>query len=194
MRQDALRTLLVVADRPHPWAFLRDRLDSERVAVAWAAPPALDGALTALAPALWMVAGTGAGPLPAAARLRGRLLAWAWVGPPPADLPVRPAVHDDWRALAADAARGLSTRLAGVGLAPGLGLVLPDGTFRARTQELEALLGTHPAGIELAGPGAGAQRAARRAAAAIERLGLALNVVMDAGRIGLSARERVGAA
>jgi hypothetical protein len=193
MRQDALRTLLVVSDRPHPWAFLRDRLDPERVAVAWAAPPALDAALTALAPALWMVAGTGVGALPAAARLRGRLLGWAWVGPAPEDLPVQPAICDDWRALAANAERGLSTQLAGVGLAPGLGLVLPDGTFRARTQELEALLGAHPAGIDLAGAGAIAQRAARRAAAAIERLGLPLNVVTDAGRIGLSADERVGA-
>ena len=35
MGADARRTLLVVSERPHPWALLRDWLDPELVSVAW---------------------------------------------------------------------------------------------------------------------------------------------------------------
>src|SRR5262245_6018261 len=70
MRQAALRTLLVVSERPHPWAFLRDRLDPDLVTVSWARPADAERA-----GAPWMLAGSGAhaGGL---AAFRDRLLCW----------------------------------------------------------------------------------------------------------------------
>src|SRR5258708_40152658 len=100
MRQAALRTRLVVSERPHPWAFLRDRLDPDLVTVAWTRPAGAGGCA-----APWMLAGTGpeAGAL---AALRGRLLCWRWVGPAPAGLPPEPPPRAGWHAGAAAAERG----------------------------------------------------------------------------------------
>src|SRR5215471_4158341 len=68
MRQAALRTLLVVSERPHPWAFLRDRLDPDLVTVSWARPA--DAGRTG---APWTLAGAGA-QTGALAAFRDRLL------------------------------------------------------------------------------------------------------------------------
>jgi hypothetical protein len=54
MGADARRTVLVVSERPHPWALLRDWLDPELVSVAWLRP---GQAAAGLAP--WLVAGDG---------------------------------------------------------------------------------------------------------------------------------------
>ena len=78
MRQAALRTLLVVSERPHPWAFLRDRLDPDLVTVEWSRPAA-----AGRASAPWMVAGAGDDPGRLAA-FAERLICWRWVGPAPA--------------------------------------------------------------------------------------------------------------
>src|SRR5260370_29187030 len=138
MRQAAMRTLLVVSERPHPWAFLRDRLDPDLVTVSWARPGEAAGWS-----APWMLAGTGPDAAGLAA-LRDRLVCWRWVGEVPPGLPARPHVSSDWQDLAAAAERALTTRLARVRLAPGCGLVLPDGTYLPRAAGLEALLGRHP--------------------------------------------------
>ena len=149
MRQAALRTLLVVSERPHPWAFLRDRLDPDLVTVAWARP---SDAGAARAP--WTLAGTGAAAAGLEA-LRGRLICWRWVGPAPADLPARPHPHRDWQEVAAATERALDVRLAGLRLAPGGGLVLRDGSYLSRAAGLEALLAAHPDGLEVGRPTAG---------------------------------------
>ncbi|HSR23891.1 MAG TPA: hypothetical protein VLW53_10100, partial [Candidatus Eisenbacteria bacterium] len=128
--QAALRTLLVVSERPHPWAFLRDRLDPELVTVAWARPAGA-GALGVP----WMVIGAG-GDGSAGGAFRDRLLCWRWVGPTPAGLPAAPTRCRDWQEGAAGVERALAVRLAGLRLAPGCGLVLPDGSYLPRAAGL----------------------------------------------------------
>jgi hypothetical protein len=185
MGADARRTLLVVSERPHPWVHLRDWLDPELVSVAWLRP---GQAAAWLVP--WLVAGDGA----AAPAGVGGLAAWHWVGPPPR-LPVRPVVHEDWRALAADAQRRLAVRLAGVRLAPGAGLVLPDGSYVSRADGLEALLASHPEGLEaVGGDRARLLAAGRRAQLLLERHRLPLRVVRAGARLTLRETADVGAA
>ncbi|HKF77605.1 MAG TPA: hypothetical protein VKF59_15805 [Candidatus Dormibacteraeota bacterium] len=183
MLRDALRTLVVVSERPHPWAFLRDRLDPDLVTVAWARP----GDPAALAVTPWLLAGDGCGRVPGLAHLRGRLLACRWVGRPPVELPVTPVLRPDWRAVAADAEQALNATVAGLRLAPGSGLVLPDGSFVARAPELEALLSAHPDGLSAAG--LGRRRAVRRAQALLERHRLPLRVACAAGSLRLTALD-----
>jgi hypothetical protein len=179
MRRDGLRTLLVVSDRPHPWAFLRDRLPPDLVRVAWTRP---DGTPE---PAPWMVAGTGSGPAPALRGLRGRLFGCRWVGPAPADLPARPVAREDWRAVAADAERGLAARLAGLRLAPGAGLVLPDGGFLPGAPDLEALLSAHPDGLAVDRPDRRLRESVRRVRAVLDRQRLPLAVTSAGGLLAL---------
>jgi hypothetical protein len=187
MRQAALRTLLVVSERPHPWAFLRDRLDPDLVTVSWVRP-----AEAGRAAAPWMLAGAGAdtGDL---SRFRDRLLGWWWVGIPPAGLPAPPLPCGDWHELAAAAERALAVRLAGVRLAPGRGLVLPDGTYLSHAAGLEALLGAHPGGLLVGAPTARLRAAAARADALLRRHRLPLRVAWDGGRLALAEEPGVRA-
>jgi hypothetical protein len=178
MRQAALRTLLVVSERPHPWAFLRDRLDPELVTVAWARP-----AEAGRAGAPWMLAGHGA-PAAALSAFRDRLLCWRWVGPVPEGLPASPTPCRDWHELAAAAERSLAACVAGLRLAPGSGLVLPGGGYLPRAAGLEALLAAHPDGLPAAG--ARPRAAARRAGELLRRHGLPLRLAWDGGRVALA--------
>src|SRR5262249_52511508 len=136
----AVRTVLVLSERPHPWAFLRDSLNPELVSVEWARPSQL-GAHVALG-VPWSVAGTGTRP-PNLAHRAGTLFSCRWVGPAPDRLPVRPLIRPSWQAIASDLEQALSVDLRGLRLAPGRGLRLPDGSFVSRVAELEALLGAH---------------------------------------------------
>jgi hypothetical protein len=184
MQQAALRTLLVVSERPHPWAFLRDRLDPDLVTVSWARP-----ADAGRHGAPWMLAGAGAcadGNLASLAAFRDRLLCWRWVGPPPSDLPVAPLPCRDWHQVAADAERALAARVGGVRLAPGCGLVLPGGAYLPRAAGLEALLGAHPDGLAVGPPTRRLRAAAARADDLLRRHGLPLRIAWDGGRLTLS--------
>ncbi|HXM54697.1 MAG TPA: hypothetical protein VOB72_04845 [Candidatus Dormibacteraeota bacterium] len=183
MRQAALRTLLVVSERPHPWAFLRDRLDPELVTVAWARP-----ADAGRSGAPWMLAGAGpdAGGVDA---FRDRLLCWRWVGPAPRGLPAPAAEYEDWQRVAAGVEHALAVRLGGLRLAPGCGLVLPDGSYLPRAAGLEALLGAHPDGLEVGVPTARLRAAVRRVADLLRRHRLPLRVAWGDGRLGLTERE-----
>src|SRR5215472_4891395 len=58
----AIRTVLVLSERPHPWAFLRDSLNPELVSVAWARPAEVGTHMVAVQP--WAIAGTGSQPAP----------------------------------------------------------------------------------------------------------------------------------
>jgi hypothetical protein len=179
--QAALRTLLVVSERPHPWAFLRDRLDPELVTVAWARPAGAGGLA-----APWMLAGAGDDASGLAAALRDRLLCWRWVGPAPAGLPAAPIPCRDWHQVAAGAERALAMRLAGLRLAPGCGLVLPDGAYLPRAAGLEALLAAHPDGLAVGTPSARLRAAAARSDALLRRHGVPLRVAWTGGRLGLA--------
>ena len=181
----ALRTVLVVSERPHPWAFIRDRLDPALATVAWARPAGVSAALTRATP--WAVAGAGAEPASDLTRLDGRLVRCLWVGPAPEGLPARPTAFPDWQSVASDLERSLAVRLGGLRLAPSRGLLLPSGGFVSHVAELEALLGAHPNGIEI-----DRQRlrvAARRVAAQLERHRVPLRVQCSGGRLILAAIE-----
>jgi hypothetical protein len=181
----ALRTVLVLSERPDPWAFLRDRLDPELVSVAWAQPATCAVALAETVP--WTIAGNGTQPAPDLSQLEGKLFVCRWVGPAPDGLPVRPLVCRDWQAMSADLERALARSLRGVRLAPGAGLLLADGSFVSRVGELEVLLGAHPAGIQVAGS---ARSAARRVNALINRLGLPFRVRRTGDTIALAENHR----
>ncbi|HKA13007.1 MAG TPA: hypothetical protein VKI99_21310 [Candidatus Dormibacteraeota bacterium] len=181
----AIRTVLVLSERPHPWAFIRDSLDPELVSVEWARPSEFGAHVAMALP--WSVAGTGAQPAPDLAHLAGTLFSCRWVGPAPDRLPVRPLIRPSWQAISTDLQQALGVRLRGLRLAPGGGLRLPDGSFVSRVGELEALLSTHPDGIELVGRTA--REPARRMSALIGRLGLPLQVRCAGGRIRLAEAE-----
>src|SRR6266487_4461707 len=176
MRRDALRTLLVVSERPHPWAFLRDHLRPDLVSVAWTRPAEAGAAVAGLAPVPWMLVGTGVEPVAGLEPLGDHLVGCRWVGRPPEALPLRPAPLPHWRAVAADVERALGVRLAGLRLAPGCGLVLPDGSFLERTAELEALLSAHPDGLPVRRRTRRLRSIAHSMAGVLERHGLPLRV------------------
>src|SRR5262249_8660908 len=96
----AIRTVLVLSERPHPWAFLRDTLNPELVGVAWARPAEVGTNPVAVLP--WAVAGTGTRPAPNLAPLAGTLFGCRWVGPAPEHLPVRPLIRPTWQAISSD--------------------------------------------------------------------------------------------
>jgi hypothetical protein len=180
MRQAAVRTLLVVSERPHPWAFLRDRLDPDLVSVAWARP-AEAGACAAP----WMLAGTGLDAPDGLSALRGRLLGWRWVGPAPPGLPAPPLLCPDWHGVAASAERALAVTLAGLRLAPACGLVLPDGSYLAGAAGLEALLAAHPDGLEVGVSTPHLRRVVRRTAGLLQRHRLPLRLAWAGTRLAL---------
>jgi hypothetical protein len=108
---------------------------------------------------------------------------------------VSPVVHGDWRALAADAQRRLAVRLAGLRLAPGAGLVLPDGSYLSRAGVLEALLAAHPEGLDpIGGDRSRLLAAGRRAQLLLERHRLPLRVARAGTRMALQVTADVGAA
>ncbi|HEY4025186.1 MAG TPA: hypothetical protein VGO86_02050 [Candidatus Dormibacteraeota bacterium] len=181
MRQAALRTLLVVSERPHPWAFLRDRLDPDLVTVAWMRP-----SRTGVHAAPWMVAGDGCQPPRDVAALRDRLVCWRWVGEAPEGLPAAPVLCPDWHHVAAGAERALGMCLGGLRLAPGGGLVLPDGSYLSRAAELEALLAAHPDGLTVGPPTPRLRAAVRRAGDLLRRHRLPLRVARVDGRLALA--------
>jgi hypothetical protein len=184
MRGDPSRTVLVISEQPHPWALLRDRLAGELASIAWARPSQVAKAVAALDPGPWMVA--GGEPLllsPALEALRGRLFAAHWVEEPPGDLPVVPVRHVSWRGLVEVVAQRLSVRVVGVRLAPGCGLVLPDGAVITHTSSLEGLLAAYPDGLEVARMDPRLRSAVRRAALTLERHHLPLKVVTEDRRV-----------
>ena len=192
--RDPRRTLLVVSERPHAWAYLRDRLEGRRVSVAWAPADRLATALAGLSTAPWVLAGDVPS-LPAAglARLQGQLFLACWVGPAPPGLPVRARLHSAWRDVGAAIEQALVAEAAGLRLADTRGLLLPDGSCVRAGAALEALLAAHPEGLELEGGGGGIGPLVRRARTSLRRAGLPLDVSVAGGHVGLLARSDVGA-
>lgn len=189
--RDPTRTVLVIADQPHSWAMLRDRLDPELAHVAWARPDEAAGVIAALDPGPWVVAG-GPSQLPDSAlgAMRGLLFALHWVGEPPPGLPLRPRRHDSWRELAGEIERLLAICVGGLRLAPKRGLLLPDGRYVGRTGDLEALIAAYPQGLEVT-DGPSPSSAVRRAARVAARHRLSVRVVAEHGRVAVmqAARE-----
>jgi hypothetical protein len=198
--RDPTRTVLVVAQRPHAWALLRDRLDPALARVAWSVPTALPAALADGLP--WALAGdVPLLPAQALEDLRSHLVAAHWVGEAPAGLPTRARLHPDWVELAAALGRSLQTRVGGLRLAPSHGLLLPGGRYLRQTASLEVLIGAHPDGLELASApsltvlrGRGEHAfATRRLRRILERTGAPLELVAGSGKLRLVGRQDAGA-
>jgi hypothetical protein len=193
--RDPRRTLLVVSERPHAWAYLRDRLEGGRVSVAWAPADRLATALAGLSRAPWVLAGdVNSLPAEALARLQGHLFLACWVGPAPSGLPVRPRLYGAWRDVGVAVEQALVAEAAGLRLADTRGLLLPDGSCLQAGAVLEALLAAHPEGLELEGGGGRVGPVVRRARTSLRRAGLPLDVSVAGGHVGLLARSDVGAA
>jgi hypothetical protein len=198
--RDPTRTVLVVAERPHAWALLRDRLDPALARVAWSLPIAVPTALADGPP--WALAGdVPLLPSQALEDLRGHLVAAHWVGEPPAGLPTRARLYPDWADLAAALGRSLEARVGGLRLAPSHGLLMPGGRYLRQTAPLEVLIGAHPEGLELpsvAPPTLRTSRgehlfAMRRLRRILERTGAPLELVAGGGKLRLMGREDAGA-
>lgn len=191
---DPRRTLLVVSERPQPWAYLRDHLESQALNVGWATQERLTTSLDALAGAPWVLAGE-LPTLPAEAleRLRHRLFVVHWVGPSPPGLPIRPRQHAGWPAVALAVERALASAPGGLRLAATRGVLLPDGSYLPGGLGLEALLAAHPEGLELDGGSARTLAGLRRTRLSLERAGVPLQVASRGGSIRLEARSDVGA-
>jgi hypothetical protein len=136
MKDDPARALVVVSERPHPWGLLRDWLDSSMVEVSWCQP---DEPIRAVP---WAVAGEG---VAIAEELPWTSLVW-WVGPPSTRVKGAQVVSD-WRQIRQAITVGLQAEIRGVRLAPGCGLMLPDGTYLPRQSALEALIAAYPGGL-----------------------------------------------
>jgi hypothetical protein len=198
--RDPTRTVLVVAERPHAWALLRDRLDPALARVAWTLPSTLAAAVEKGLP--WALAGdVDRLPESALASLRGQLVAAHWVGQPPPGLPTLARRHGDWADLANSVGESLGVRVGGLRLAPSHGLLLPGGRFLRQTAALEVLVSAHPEGLELApapSPTGHAKRGeevltARRLRRLLERTGAPLELVASGGRLRLVSRDDAGA-
>jgi hypothetical protein len=154
------------------------------VSVAWARPSQVAKVVTAMDPGPWVVAGgESVLPGPALEALRGRLFAAHWIREPPAALPVRPVLHPSWRELVDVLEQRLALRLGGVRLAPGRGLVLPDGAIITHTSPLEGLLVAYPDGLEVERMDPRLRAAVRRATLTLERHHLPLKVVSEDCRV-----------
>ena len=105
----------------------------------------------------------------------------AWEAP--ADLPVVPVRHASWRLLLEAVEQRLAVHVGGVRLAPGCGLVLPDGAIITHTSPLEGLLAAYPDGLEVARMDPRLRSAVRRAALTLERHHLPLKVVTEDRRV-----------
>jgi hypothetical protein len=182
--RDPTRTVLVVTQRPHAWALLRDRLDPALLYVSWTLPATLEASTRAALP--WALAGDVAA-LPAGAcrALQGRLVAVHWVGEAPAGLPTRPRLHADWADLSAALRRALAASVGGIRLAPTHGLLLADGRFMRQTGPLEVLVSAHPEGLEVDGSNARTAPLTRRLRSLVAKTGAPLELVSEGRRLRL---------
>jgi hypothetical protein len=166
MAQDPARTLLLLSERPHPWASLRDRLDGGLVQVAWRTPHETG----ASGPAPWAVAGEG-DVLPPVAEAA---LVW-WVGSPG---PAGARSCQNWSALAAHVQDALLTSVGGVSLAPGCGMQASGRGYVQGVGWLETLIGAGREGVPAPEPAE-----LRRMRAALRRRRLPLTLVEADGTL-----------
>ena len=142
------RTLVVVAAGSELAVALRDHLDRARVTVAEARPEEAAAAVHACRPWPWMVAGEGGLDAEASALLTALPVAVLWRGELPPGLALRARSLPSFAALAAAVEAALASSVAGMRLAVGSGVVLPDGGH-AGCAPLEALVTAFPEPVRL---------------------------------------------
>lgn len=141
---DNARTILVVADDGELAVAIRDRIDRKLALIKDVRPDEfVDGCGTCL-PWPWMVVGSVPSlPNGSDELLQNRPILIFWRGTPPPGLPSHARTFDRFADLVGAVERALTQEVAGMRLAIGLGVDLPDGDY-ARSAELQALVSAHP--------------------------------------------------
>jgi hypothetical protein len=138
------RTVLVVSDGIELAVAVRDQVDRAYVTVRDVPPSDGATAIRACRPWPWMVIGD----IPAvsetvAEALGEHPLLLFWCGAMPAGLPAHARGFARFSVMAAALRMALGASVAGIRLAPGGGLTMPDG-IHAGNAALEALVASHP--------------------------------------------------
>lgn len=139
-----VRTVLVVGDDAELATALRDRLDRAYVTVVEVPPGEEPATIRSCHPWPWMVVGTGKHVDPRVLTELGRgptLLVWRAQSPP--GLPARAIAADRFTVVVGTVATALGAEVAGMRLAIGSGVDMPDGAHVANAC-LEALVASHP--------------------------------------------------
>ncbi len=138
------RTVLVIGEDVELAVALRDRLDRTYVTVCEVRTAEALAALRACRPWPWMVIGDGSHvPESIVKALAEQPILLLWRGARPPGLPAHAYGSTRFSELAGAAERAISAEVAGIRLAPGAGLTMPDGKH-AGNAALEALVANHP--------------------------------------------------
>lgn len=141
---DNARTILVVGDEGEVAVALRDKVDRSYALIKDIRPAEMHDGFATCIPWPWMVVGSIANlPDGTADLFRDRPILVYWRGPAPNDLPGHTRSFDKFSDLATAVLTALTQEVAGMKMAIGLGVDLPDGDF-ARSAELQALVAGHP--------------------------------------------------
>lgn len=138
------RTVLVVSEDIELAVALRDHLDRAYVTVCDVRPPEILSVAGECRPWPWMVIGDTAAVSEESARaLAQHPLLLLWCATPPPGLPTHTRAFALFSELVAAVQAALSAEVAGIRLAPGGGVTMPDGTHSGNAA-LEALVASHP--------------------------------------------------
>jgi hypothetical protein len=141
---DNARTILVIAGDGDLAVALRDKVDRAYALIKDVRPDEFVEGFGTCLPWPWMVVGSVTQlPGGTAELLRNRPILIYWRGTPPHGLPAHTRAFERFADLAGAVNTALAQRVAGMRLAIGLGVDLPDGDY-ARSAELQALVSGHP--------------------------------------------------
>ncbi len=188
MVPDTMRTLLAISDNGEIAVSIRDMVDRSYLVVRDVRPDEAEEGFHASLPWPWMVVGTTSTVPDSVRRLichNPVLIAWYGV-PLPEGLPAHAVALSTFRDLITYINDRLEVNLAGMQLAIGLGVELPDGQL-ARSAELQALLSLAPEAFDIPMT---AFRSAQRILLA-HHIEATVNREPDTGHIGLRTRAGV---
>lgn len=141
---DSARTVLVISQDGELAVALRDRVDRAYALVKDVRPEEATEAFAACIPWPWMVVGNVTSLASAVIDgMEDRPILVYWRGESPDGLPGHARNFERFSDLSAAVTDALKQTVAGLKLAVGLGVDLPDGAY-ARSAELQALVAAHP--------------------------------------------------
>ncbi len=188
MVPDTMRTLLAISANGEIAVSIRDMVDRSYLVVRDVRSHEAEEGFHASLPWPWMVVGTTPTISPAVQRLLSHnpvLIAW-YGSELPDGLPAHAVALSTFRELIAYINDRLDAQIAGMHLAIGLGVELPDGQL-ARSAELQALLSLAPAAFDIPMT---AFRSAQRILLA-HHIDASVNRDPDTGHVSLIARAGV---
>jgi hypothetical protein len=144
LRDGRGRTVLVVSDGIELAVALRDRVDRAYLTICDMRPPEVLAAARACRPWPWMVIGDSAVISETfAGALAQHPVLLLWRGARPPGLPAHARAFQLFSELTVAVHAALGAQVAGIRLAPGGGLAMPDGAHSGNAA-LEALVANHP--------------------------------------------------